>query len=139
MYVPMPKSRTWRASITMCSGILGPDRVELPMIQREPGRQRADLLAHCGQRALIGNVGQHFADQPAYLAHLGFLKTDCGGGRRGEPEAAWIEWGIGSERNRVLVHGDSRPVERLLRLFAANALGKDIQQQQMSVRTARNY
>src|ERR1051326_1522774 len=106
MYVPIPKSRTWRASITMCSGILGPDWVELPMIQREPGRQRADLLAHCGQRALIGNVCQDFADQPAHLAHLGFLKAARGDGRRAQPDAAWIEWGIGIERNRVLVHGD---------------------------------
>ena len=72
---------------------------------------------------------QHFGDQRADLAHLGFPESARGDGGRAQADAAGIQRRIGVEGNGVLVDGDARAVESLLGLFAADALGEDIDQQ----------
>src|SRR3954470_17938135 len=104
----MPKSRMRRASMTMCSAILGPDGVELPVIKREPRGQRADLLPHGGDRLLVGNMCEHLADQSADLAHLRLAEAAGGHCRRTKPDAARIHGRVRVEGDRVLVDGDAR-------------------------------
>src|SRR4051812_16089953 len=88
MYVPMPKSRMRRESMTMCSAILRPDGVEFPGVQRESRRQRADLLPHGGDSLLVGNVRQDFGDQGADFPHLGLAEAARSHRRRAQADPA---------------------------------------------------
>src|SRR5436305_8432799 len=105
-----------RASMTMCSAILGPDGVYFPVVKREPGGQRADLLADRGDRLLVADVGEHLGNEGADLLHFGLAEAARGHGGRAETDAAGIQGRVRVEGDGVFVDGDARAVERLFRL-----------------------
>src|SRR5215472_8707474 len=113
----MPKSRMRRASITMWSGILSSNRVELPTVEREPGGERADFLAHPRNGVFIRHIEKHLGDERSYLVHLGLAETARGDGGRAEPDAARVERRVGVERDRVLVDRDAGAIESLFGLL----------------------
>src|ERR1700730_17245307 len=122
----MPKSRTRRASMTMWSGILRSNRIELPMVQRESRRERAHLVPHAGNRLCTRDVEKHLGDERADLAHFRFLEAARRDGGRAQADAAGVERRVAVERNGVRVDRDPRAVERLLGLLAARAFREDI-------------
>src|SRR4051812_28099166 len=100
-----------RASMTMCSAILGPDGVDFPVVQREAGGQGADLLADGGNRLLVANMREHLGDQAADLLHLRLAEAARGDRRRAEPDTARIHRRVRVEGDGVFVYGDARAIE----------------------------
>src|ERR1017187_10438529 len=102
----MPKSLMRRASMTMCRLMLRlrgsiPNGVELPIVEREPGGERIDLVPHRRDGLFAGDAAEHFRNQCAHLAHLRFLKAAGGDGWRSQADAARVERRIGIEWDGV--------------------------------------
>ena len=76
---------------------------------------------------------QYLGDESAHFTHFRFAESTRGDRRRTQANAARIQRRIHVEWNRILVDGDRRPVERLFRIAAADALGKYIDQHQVVV------
>src|SRR5215467_9818596 len=104
MYVPMPKSRMRRASMTTCS-ILCPGRFVLPGVERETRGQSFHAPPDAGNRLLIAEVGEHHRDQPSDFAHLFLAEAARSNRGRAQTNAARVQRLVGIERNRILVDG----------------------------------
>src|SRR5260221_708086 len=95
--------------------------------------ERTSLSRSNGTRRPLRQRVQHFGDQSADLLEFGDAKPARGRGRRAQPQAGGDERRFGIERDAVLVAGQRRAHQRLLRYIAFEALGPEVDQHQVIV------
>ncbi|MPM03476.1 hypothetical protein SDC9_49743 [bioreactor metagenome] len=81
----------------------------------------------------------HVPDDPVDPAgdelHVVFAEAAGGGRRSADPDAARDEGTLGVKGNGVLVHRDPRPVEGCFRCLSRHALGREVHENQVVVRS----
>src|SRR5580658_7548366 len=119
VYVPRPKSPARRISIATR---IAP----APLVERETRGEFGDFGAHALFALCVAQMLQDFGDPLRDRLHLGLAHAARGDGGSAHANSAghhrWrrIEW------DRIFVHGDSRAIERRLRVLALDAARMEV-------------
>src|SRR5262252_10504674 len=103
-------------------------------VKREPIRKLLHLSPDLRLYRRGPQVGQHLIDETRDLGHLAFAHTARRDGRRADADTTRDHRALRLERHRVLVDGDPRPVERLLRVLSGDVASREAEKHEMSVR-----
>src|SRR5882724_6503372 len=105
-------------------------------VERKARGQLLHFATYLRLRRGIAETAEHAVDEGGNLRHLGLAHAARGHGRRAQTHPARDHGPLGVEGDAVLVHGDPRPIERFLRVLAGDALGRQVDEEEMGVGAA---
>src|SRR5262249_45861976 len=113
-----------------------PASVGSVLIERETVRQLLNLAPHRRLDRGRSEIRQYAVDETRDLLHLRLAHAARGHRRRADADSAGHHGTLRLERHRVLVHGDPRPIERLLGVLAGDAAAGEVHQHEMRIGAA---